>query len=498
MENLKSSVLFMCLWSTYQQLFPSIFQYYIDSIWYKLKNYFNPTMCVKFEEYPDEARFMRNDAFAAIQSYLGSRSTDQVQQLKGELTKKSKSFLFSMDDDEVVLDYFNGVKLKWKSVTIKPNPKSISLYNSVTSKRQYLLKFHPKHRVQVLDQYLNHVVAVGKAATVKNRKRKLYTNNPSDNWWGYRHNLWSHVIFEHPATFETIAMDPTKKTTIMNDLVAFSKEKDFFSKVGRPWKRGYLLYGPPGTGKSSLIAAIANYLDYNIYDIELTAVKDNTELRKLLIDINSKSVIVIEDIDCSLNLTGQRSSGVKDKNNNDPLKDLIGSSGGGGGGDESDSDEKKKGSKVTLSGLLNFIDGLWSASGSERIVIFTTNHKEKLDPALIRQGRMDYHIEMSYCKLEGFKILAQKYLNIDSHVLFGKIGELLDRVDVTPAEVAELLMPVIVPGSDVDCILKSLVEAVEKKGDEVAKQKKAEEEAEGNKRKALKYVLKKLKKLGRV
>jgi chaperone BCS1 len=64
--------------------------------------------------------------------------------------------------------------------------------------------------------------------------------------------------------------------------------------------------GPPGTGKSTMIAAMANLLGYDLYDLELTAVKDNTELRKLLIETSSKSIIVIEDIDCSLDLTGQR------------------------------------------------------------------------------------------------------------------------------------------------------------------------------------------------
>lgn len=57
-----------------------------------------------------------------------------------------------------------------------------------------------------------------------------------------------------------------------------------------------------------MIAAIANLLKYDVYDLELTAVKDNTELRKLLIDTSSKAVIVIEDIDCSLDLTGKNSS----------------------------------------------------------------------------------------------------------------------------------------------------------------------------------------------
>ena len=68
----------------------------------------------------------------------------------------------------------------------------------------------------------------------------------------------------------------------------------------------YLLYGPPGTGKSTMIAAIANFLNYDIYNLELTTVKDNSELIKLLLETTGKSIIVIEDIDCSLDLTGQR------------------------------------------------------------------------------------------------------------------------------------------------------------------------------------------------
>ncbi|KAL0307364.1 UNVERIFIED_CONTAM: AAA-ATPase ASD, mitochondrial [Sesamum angustifolium] len=159
-------------------------------------------------------------------------------------------------------------------------------------------------------------------------------------------------------------MDPRKKQEIVDDLINFSKSKDYYAKIGKPWKRGYLLYGPHGTGKSSMIAAMANLLKYDVYDLELTAVKDNTELRKLLIDTGSKSIIVIEDIDCSLDLTGQREKKKADKkkgNENGKKKDA-----------EKDEvkeklkkleEEMNKTSQVTLSGLLNFIDGLWSACG---------------------------------------------------------------------------------------------------------------------------------------
>ena len=62
--------------------------------------------------------------------------------------------------------------------------------------------------------------------------------------------------------------------------------------------------------------------------------------------------------------------------------------------------------QFTLSGLLNIIDGLWSSCGDERIIVFTTNHKDPLDPALLRPGRMDMHLHMSYCTMDGFKLLA--------------------------------------------------------------------------------------------
>ncbi|KAL3507835.1 hypothetical protein ACH5RR_033217 [Cinchona calisaya] len=96
-----------------------------------------------------------------------------------------------------------------------------------------------------------------------------------------------------------------------------------------------------------------------------------------------------------------------------------------------------QGIKVTLSGLLNFIDAIWSTCGEERIIVFTTNHVGKLDPALIRTGRMDKHIELSYCGFEAFKVLAKNYLNHESHHLFKKIRTLLEKTRMTPADVAE-------------------------------------------------------------
>jgi chaperone BCS1 len=97
---------------------------------------------------------------------------------------------------------------------------------------------------------------------------------------------------------------------------------------------------------------------------------------------------------------------------------------------------------------------LWSTSGEERIIIFTTNYKERLDPALLRPGRMDMHIHMGYCTSEAFQILANNYHAIDSHTRYPEIEELIKEVTVTPAEVAEVLMR----NDDTDVALDDLVE----------------------------------------
>ncbi|EXB24925.1 putative mitochondrial chaperone bcs1 [Morus notabilis] len=245
---------------------------------------------------------------------------------------------------------------------------------------------------------------------------------------------WSSVDFDHPSTFETMAMEEKVKKMVVEDLDRFVERKEFYKRVGKAWKRGYLLYGPPGTGKSSLIAAMANYLKFDVYDLQLSSLTSR-DLRRLLVSVANKSIIVIEDIDCSVKLDNRA--------NNDPTT----------------AESNKEKNKLALSGLLNFADGLWSSLGDERIIVFTTNYKDRLDPALLRPGRMDMHIHMSYLTPSGFKTLAFNYLRVKNHPLFGEIEERLKEVKVTPAEVAESLMR----SDNAEVALGGLVEFLQRK-----------------------------------
>ena len=113
---------------------------------------------------------------------------------------------------------------------------------------------------------------------------------------------WEPVILEHPSTFETMAMEDELKRDVIADLDRFIRRKDFYKRVGKAWKRGYLLYGPPGTGKSSLVAAMANYLRFDVYDLQLASVMRDADLRRLLLATRNRSILVIEDIDCAVDL----------------------------------------------------------------------------------------------------------------------------------------------------------------------------------------------------
>ncbi|GLJ27629.1 hypothetical protein SUGI_0542140 [Cryptomeria japonica] len=92
------------------------------------------------------------------------------------------------------------------------------------------------------------------------------------------------IFFNHPYTFNCLALDPT------------------------------LLFVPPGTGKSSLIAAIANYMKYDIYHFELSKVASNGKLQLLPSKTMRKSIILVEDIDCSLSESSPHPKSIDDYN----------------------------------------------------------------------------------------------------------------------------------------------------------------------------------------
>jgi chaperone BCS1 len=162
-----------------------------------------------------------------------------------------------------------------------------------------VLCFDAEHTDLALNRYVPFITE-----TLEQERRQqsaiVIAMNLGSNWKGITHH--------HPATFDTLAMDPDLKRSIIADLDRFLKRKEYYRRIGKAWKRGYLLYGPPGTGKSSLVAAMANYLRFNLYDLDLSEVCSNTALQRLLLGMDNKSILVIEDIDCCFSAASREES----------------------------------------------------------------------------------------------------------------------------------------------------------------------------------------------
>ncbi|XWS38027.1 hypothetical protein CRYUN_Cryun19dG0095500 [Craigia yunnanensis] len=188
----------------------------------------------------------------------------------------------------------------------------------------------------------------------------------------------------------------------------FLKSKQAYHRIGSVWKRSYLLYGASGTGKSSFITAMARILYFDTYDIDLSKVSDDSDLKMLLQQTTSRSMIAVEDLDHFL---------------------------------------MEKSRDVSLSGILNFMDRIISCYSEEQVMVFTMNNKDQVDQAALRPGRVDVHIQFPLCDFSAFKSLANSYLEI-----------FRGRASLSPTEIGEIMISNI---SHLSRALKSVITALQ-------------------------------------
>jgi mitochondrial chaperone BCS1 len=185
---------------------------------------------------------------------------------------------------------------------------------------------------------------------------------------------WDYVESYSPRGLASVVLQAGEKEYLLEDVAQFRGSKGRYEQLGVPYHRGYLFYGPPGTGKTSLVSALAAHFGLSIYVINLAEFNDRSLMRAVN-QVPANSVLLFEDMDC---MRGSQS------------RDALDLGAGKSGMPSGTKENASAANVVTLSGLLNVLDGFHAPSGV--MFVMTTNHVEKLDPALLRPGRIDYKL----------------------------------------------------------------------------------------------------------
>lgn len=188
-------------------------------------------------------------------------------------------------------------------------------------------------------------------------------------WAGHGYQLADRRA---PRPMDTVYLPDEQKRRIITDALTFIAAKADYTARGTPYRRGYLFEGPPGTGKTSLIFALAGLLDRSVYVINLSNVYGDNALMGAFNEVGPAGVVVIEDIDTAE--VGKNRSGP-------PVSSPV------PGAPGQPVAPVQINERITLSGLLNAIDGVAAREG--RMLFVTSNHTSHLDPALLRSGRID-------------------------------------------------------------------------------------------------------------
>ncbi|KAF9556916.1 P-loop containing nucleoside triphosphate hydrolase protein [Agrocybe pediades] len=195
---------------------------------------------------------------------------------------------------------------------------------------------------------------------------------------------WSTAKAKSRRPLNSIILQEGVIKSLIDDAREFIKSEAWYTRAGIPHRRGYLLYGPPGTGKSSTIYAVAGELGLEIYSLSLAAgFVDDSFLARAVSSIPKRAIFLIEDIDCAF-------PSREDEEADTASAHLAIASGMNQFGMGMHAGRRPR-SSVTLSGLLNVLDGVGSEEG--KLFFATTNYIDRLDSALLRPGRIDKKIQ---------------------------------------------------------------------------------------------------------
>jgi hypothetical protein len=353
------------------------------------------------------------------------------------LIKRSKRTKFYDNDVDAKDNYFDFLY-------ISPAPLYISNKGMIWISAEKLYYTD----TSILYEFINIVMEYAK--TISHRK-KLFRSNECDiqNIGIYKISLTKHDV----SINNIIKIGELYKDIVFDKIVSKYKEVilkylDNFINVNScqaldrkntNYNFGAIFHGIGGTGKTMFCKAIANYLNRSILIIDMRKIKTVDMFEKIFLnkDIIDKYVIVLDEFDFIQGIIKDRSQPTETKNQSsiDSLKDrqiqllsILATS------SDSKEDNDSAGKKIileelntlnkkiedeenvlTLDTLLTLFDGI--VEMRNRCIIATTNYIDRIDSALIREGRFDLKLELSKYTGEEIRDFLKYFFNSSDNSL---------------------------------------------------------------------------------
>jgi len=287
---------------------------------------------------------------------------------------------------------------------------------------------------------------------VVNSESQDILNTYSIYRWHVENQYWRHASTKTSRHIDSVVLPAEAKDKVIGDLDAFlSKDSfQFYNKHGIPYKRSYLFHGVPGAGKTSLLTAVAGKYRRNLCIMQPTDPRITDDaMAEAIRKAPSRSIIVLEDIDALF-----------DKNR----------------------DTKNPKMNISFSGLLNALDGVSNPDG--QIFVLTTNFREHLDSALIRNGRVDLHVHFSHATAEQIEKLFLQFYPDDPALAQPFREAVQQQLGDKPVNMAAMqhffIRQMCTPARDVAAAVHTILEDLNEKDAEAS----ARQEIEGGKGKA--------------